>query len=139
MRIVIVEDEKITRQWVKKQIEKLRPGYYTVETFANGRQALDYMESCGADVLFTDVRMPVMDGLELLGELQRRENRAYKVILSAYDEFQYAQQALRLGANEFTLKPEITKEELGRILDAAENWLRRQSRAAWCALRRVRS
>ncbi len=128
MRIIIVEDEKITRQWVKRQIEKLRPEYYIVETFANGRQALDYMESHETDVLFTDIRMPVMDGLELLGELQRRENRAYKVILSAYDEFQYAQQALRLGANEFTLKPEITKEELGRILGEAGLWLEKQSR-----------
>ncbi len=128
MRIIIVEDEKITRQWVKQQIEKLRPEYYIVETFANGRQALDYMESHETDVLFTDIRMPVMDGLELLGELQRRENRAYKVILSAYDEFQYAQQALRLGANEFTLKPEITKEELGRILGEAGIWLEKQSR-----------
>lgn len=128
MRIVIAEDEKITRQWVKSQIEKLHPEYYIVGTFANGRQALDYMESHETDVLFTDIRMPVMDGLELLGELQRRENRSYKVILSAYDEFHYAQQALRLGANEFTLKPEITREELGRILEEAGAWLEKQSR-----------
>ncbi len=122
MKIVIVEDESVTRQWLCNQIGKLKLRCH-VETFSNGRQALDYLSDQETDVLLTDIRMPVMDGLELLREMKKRKDGAYKVILSAYDEFHCVRQAMRLGANEFILKSEITGEELERILEEAALFL----------------
>lgn len=122
MRIIIVEDEGITRQWLKKKIEELGLDFHVTGIFSNGRQALDFLKSQETDVIFTDIRMPVMDGLEFLEQVQKMEIEPYEVILSAYDEFQYARQAMRLGANEFVLKPEITKNGLKQILDDARKW-----------------
>lgn len=124
MKIIIIEDEGITRQWLKKKLEELSGDYQVEGVFSNGREALDYLEaSKEADVVFTDIRMPVMDGLDFLKKLSETELKPYKVILSAYDEFQYARQAMRLGAQEFVLKPEITKESLQQILNDAADYL----------------
>lgn len=123
MRIVIVDDESITRQWIRKKIEELSADYSVVGAFSNGVQALEYCRNNKVDVIFTDIRMSLMDGMELLENIQKLERVLYKVILSGYDEFQYARQAIKLGVNEFVLKPEITQEELKRILKDAEDYL----------------
>ena len=124
MRIIIVDDEGITRQWLKKKIEELDMNYHVTGEFINGRQACDYLKEQNVDVIFTDIRMPVMDGLEFLSEIKDQKTAPYKIILSAYDEFHYVRQAMRLGAHEFILKPEITKEKLAEILSTAEKFLR---------------
>lgn len=126
MRIIIVDDEGITRQWLKKKIEEIDMNYHVTGEFFNGKQACDYLKEQDADVIFTDIRMPVMDGLEFLSEIRDKKATSYKIILSAYDEFHYVRQAMRLGANEFILKPEITKEKLAEILNVAEKFLRDQ-------------
>ena len=123
IRIVIVDDESITRQWLKKKIEEISTDYSVVGTFSNGVSALEYCRDNEVDVIFTDIRMPIMDGIELLENIQKQEYVIYKIILSAYDEFQYARQAIKLGVNEFVLKPEITQEGLKRILKDARNYL----------------
>ncbi len=124
MKIIIIEDEGITRQWLKKKLEELSEDNHVEGVFSNGRKALDYLEcEKDVDVVFTDIRMPVMDGLEFLEKLLEKAIDPYKVILSAYDEFQYARQAIRLGAQEFVLKPEITKEALKQILSDASKYL----------------
>lgn len=123
IRTVIVDDESITRQWIKKKIEKISADYSVVGVFSNGKQALEYCRENEVDVIFTDIRMSTMDGIEFLENIQKLEYCPYKVILSAYDEFQYARQAIKLGVNEFVLKPEITQEELKRILRDAGNYL----------------
>ena len=103
--------------------------YHVEGVFSNGRQALDFLITAGdVDVVFTDIRMPVMDGMEFLEKLQETGLEPYKVILSAYDEFQYARGAMRLGAQEFVLKPEITKEALQQILSDAANYLGQKKR-----------
>ncbi len=122
MRVVIVEDEGITRKWIKKKIEDLGMGFVVEGVFSNGSQALEYMNSHDTDVVFTDIQMPVMDGLELLEQIQAMEKQPYKVILSAYDEFCYARRAMKLGAQEFVLKPEITEESLRSILEEARKF-----------------
>ena len=91
MKIIIIEDEGITRQWLKKKLEELSEDNHVEGVFSNGRKALDYLEcEKDVDVVFTDIRMPVMDGLEFLEKLLEKAIDPYKVILSAYDEFQYA-------------------------------------------------
>lgn len=135
MRIIIVEDEAVTRRWVRKKIEELDINYHVTGEFVNGKQALEYCREHEVEVVFTDIRMAVMDGLEFLDRLKNeRIAQPYKVILSAYDEFHYARQAIKAGANEFILKPEITKEGMKTTLEEAKRFLEksrtRDSKAA---------
>lgn len=127
MKIVIAEDDAITRQWLKKKIEELGMNCLVADTFADGSRTLEYIREYGADVVFTDIRMPVMDGMELLRSLQGGLP-VYKVIFSAYDCFDYARLAIKLGAHEFLPKAEISGESLRKILLEAEDWLVRNCR-----------
>lgn len=73
-------------------------------SFENGLQALQYVRSHHVDVVLTDVRMPVMDGLEMLEKMRLENLDAYVVILSAYQEFSYAQKAIELGVSNYIVK-----------------------------------
>lgn len=128
MRVIIVEDEGLTRKWIQKKIEELDMGFLVEGVFSNGSQGLKYLEKHKADVIFTDIQMPVMDGLELLEQVQKMEVQPYKVILSAYDEFHYARRAMKLGAQEFVLKPELTEESLRHILEEARSYREKNHR-----------
>lgn len=121
LKIIVVDDENITRQWIKKKIEELGSDYFVAAEFSNGRQALEYCKNHSVDVIFTDICMVNMDGMELLKAIGELGLNPYKVILSAYDEFQYARQALKLGVHEFILKPEITSDGIKKILEDAKN------------------
>lgn len=127
MRILIVEDDRITRQWLKNQIEKLKEDYYVI-VFSNGRQAFNYLMGHQVDIIFVDVRMPVMDGLELIRELENHANSAYKIVLSTVHEAAYAARAMELGANRHILKSEITKDSLEKILSRARAYLQKHER-----------
>ena len=72
---------------------------------SNGEEALAAVERYAPSLIITDLKMPKMDGIEMLRQLRERGNRAYVIILTAYDSFSYAQSALRLGAVDFLLKP----------------------------------
>lgn len=81
----------------------------------NGREALEKIESQEFDLLLVDVMMPVMNGLELLQELQERQIDIPSIIASTYNEFDYVRQGMRLGALDYLLKP-VSKEELSQCL-----------------------
>ena len=123
MRIVIAEDDAITGQWMKKKIEEQGMNCLVVGVFEDGFQALQYIREHKTDVVFTDIRMPVMDGMELLSCLRAEGISAYKVIFSAYDRFDCARFAIKLGANEFVPKSELSGGNLRQILLEAEDWL----------------
>ncbi len=119
MKIVIVDDEKIIVSWLKKNIETISGDYQVAEVCSNGKQALLYCLNNPVDVLFTDIRMPVMDGIALMGALKEQQRLPYTILLTAYDDFDYARQALQLGAREFLLKTEITEQSLKQSLNEA--------------------
>ncbi len=122
MRVVIVEDDRITRQWLKSLIERLGEEYY-VMAFSNGRRAFNYIVQNQADVLFIDTQMPAMNGLELLSELVKRRNTSYKVLLTTVYEIPTASRAMELGANRIIIKPDISLEELDKVLRRARAYL----------------
>lgn len=127
MNIVIADDEQIILRWLKKNLEELDGGYRVVDVCTNGKQVLNCCLNQQVDVLFTDIRMPLMDGLELLRKLKANDVLPYTVILSAYSDFSYVRDAFRLGVSEFLLKPEITRENLSACMEAAKARIRQET------------
>ena len=105
MRFVIVEDEIWIREGIRKLLPKLDEENVIVGEAENGVEGVEVVRKENPDVIITDVRMPVMDGLEMLEEIYAEGCKAKSIVLSAYSEFEYARSALRLGVTEYLLKP----------------------------------
>ena len=86
----------------------------------NGQEALDIIFRDKPDIMFLDVQMPLKNGIEVMQEAGRAGVLPYTMILSAYDEFKYCQQALRLGAKEYLLKPVRSSDILMMANNAAD-------------------
>ncbi|MNB88301.1 putative response regulatory protein [compost metagenome] len=118
-KLLIVDDEKMIRQGLKAMIEREYPGGYLIELAGNGQDALDLFRQGAADIIITDIRMPVMDGITLLEHLSAEalpDQRPAVVILSGHDDFEYAKSAIRHKVKDYLLKP-IRREELFGILE----------------------
>ena len=105
LKVLVVEDEEMIRKGIVLAVDWAALDCVVVGEAANGAQALDAVERYDPSLIITDLKMPVMDGLEMLRQLRERGNNAFVIILTAYDSFSYAQTALRLGAVDFLLKP----------------------------------
>lgn len=125
-RLLIVDDEKNIRIGLKAMIERQYPDAYRIGLARHGREALQELERSPYDLIITDIRMPMMDGLQLLEHLSREPNPPQVIMLSGHDDFHYCKEALRNGAADYLLKP-IQREELFRALDKAGEALERQA------------
>lgn len=116
MKILIAEDEIYARKSMKKQIMELDFGreFHILEA-QNGEQGLALFRQEEPDLVFTDIRMPKMDGLELLREIKREDPEAKVIMVSAYADFEYAKSAIKFGAEGYLLKP-IEDAELEEFL-----------------------
>lgn len=120
IRILLVDDEMIVREGLKSCIDWEGNGFEIIGEAEHGEKALEYLRDCPAEIVVTDIKMPVMNGLELIRR-SREENISTRfLILSGYDDFQYAQQAIRYGADDYILKP-IKEEELLNALVCIRN------------------
>lgn len=115
MRILIAEDEQRARRGLKKVISSISDEYQIVAEVSDGRQALEMMQIVKPDVVFTDLKMPYMDGIELIKAAQAAGMSAQYVIVSAYEEFAYARQAITLGVKDYLVKP-ITVDEVKDLM-----------------------
>ncbi len=117
IKAVIAEDKPPILWSIKQKIENYSKADIKVVGEAhNGREALSLIKELKPDVVFTDIRMPVMDGLELISELKHTHPDIHFIIISGYDEFEYARRAMRLGVTEYVLKP-VTQDVIDEILD----------------------
>ncbi len=114
-KIVIVEDEEPVRKAISEVIDWEKHGFELVFQANDGQEALDFIQDMQPDVLFTDICMPIMDGLELTKKVMEINRSIKVVILTGYSEFEYAKQAINLNVNKYILKP-ITAAELTGIL-----------------------
>lgn len=122
MRVMVIDDEPIVRKGLQKLIAWEEYGFQWLGTAENGEEALELIESKRPDLIIVDCKMPYMDGLELLGAVNERGIPLKSVILSGYDEFMYAQQALKLGASDYLLKPPDLERFLEVILRVKKEW-----------------
>ena len=117
-KVLVVEDEKLIRDNMVEKIELCDPCFTVVAAASNGAEALDLLRSRGVDVVLTDVRMPVMDGLTLAQQVRSEFPHVSVVIVSGYADFAYAQQAIHAGVEEYLLKPvkvDLLADTLSRI------------------------
>ena len=103
--LLVVEDEKLIRQGIVAMIRRSSVPVEEILECRNGEEALEILRKQRVDVMFTDIRMPKMDGIEMLKELRAEGNDVSVIFLTAYSEFSYAQSALKLLASDYLLKP----------------------------------
>lgn len=118
-KILIVDDEVLTLDGMERMIRKI-PGLTLAGRFQNGMQAKKYLEEHSVDIVFSDVRMPVMDGLELARWLSVFRPECRVVLISAYREFEYARRAMNYGVRYFLTKPcrlQDIKDVISQIIE----------------------
>lgn len=125
--IVIVDDEPTTRQGLQRTLERWNNGEFTIHTAENGEDVLRIAEDKRIHILLTDIRMPEMDGLQLLKHIKEKGMSPVVIVISAYSEFDYAKEALRLGVVNYLLKP-VGKKKLIEAVEEAVQVLEKQLR-----------
>lgn len=114
-KIMLIEDEELILQGLKNIVDWEAMDMQIVHMAHNGREALEQFAREPVDIIVTDINMPVMDGIAFLTQLRQSEERAKCIILTGYDEFEYARCAIRLGVVDYILKP-IDEEKLVAVL-----------------------
>ena len=115
MKVMIVEDEELILQGIRNIIDWEALGLKVIHLAHDGIEALKMWEQEPVHIVVTDISMPEMDGLTLLREIRKREEHVRFIILTGYDEFAYAREAVRLDVENYILKP-VDEEELKRQL-----------------------
>lgn len=115
-KVLLVDDDTIVRITLRSMLDWNHYGYEIVMDANNGEQAFHWLQEHSADLLITDMKMPVMDGLELMQRLHDEHQLPVTVVLSSYDDFQMVREAFRLGAFDYLLKSDIKKENLEGLL-----------------------
>ena len=105
LRVLIVEDEEMIRKGIVLTVDWAALDCVVVGEACNGQEGLEAARRLEPTLIITDLKMPKMDGIEMLRTLRSQGCTAYVIILTAYDNFSYAQSALRLGAVDYLLKP----------------------------------
>ncbi|WP_072329473.1 MULTISPECIES: response regulator [unclassified Paenibacillus] len=118
-QVMVVEDEQWIRSAVVKMVEQHGGGFEVVAEAGNGEEALQTIYQMWPTIVITDIMMPVQDGLWLAREIAERQLPVITIILTGYNEFEYARQALRYQASDFLLKP-VLEEELSKALEKAK-------------------
>ncbi|XID92616.1 response regulator [Paenibacillaceae bacterium WGS1546] len=128
--VLIVDDEAVQREYLAMQIPALDSRFAIAGEAADGREALDFLRTRQVDLLVTDIKMPVMNGLELCREAYGLDPRIKIVILSGYEEFEYAREALKYKAEQYLLKP-LNREALRLALSGVASRLEAERAEEW--------
>lgn len=131
-KLLIVDDEKFIRLGLLKMIEREFQGQYELFTATQGAEALQLYLTDGADIIITDIRMPVMDGITLIERISSKvasmpsQSGPLVIILSGYEDFEYAKAAIRYNAQDYLLKP-IRRDELFEALHKCNEQLAKRT------------
>lgn len=115
LKIFLVEDESIVREGLRDNIPWMQWGYSFVGEASDGEMAVPLIQKSQPDVLLTDIKMPFMDGISLSRIVHQEFPDMKIIIISGYDDFEYARQAIAVGVEQYLLKP-ITRANLQKAL-----------------------
>lgn len=121
MHILVVDDEPKIRRGLSKLIALRDPGF-TVSVAENGLKALELVETCKPDAIFVDIKMPLMDGLTFMKRVRETLPSMFFVVVSGYADFEYAKEAVQIGAVDYILKP-IMPQKIFEVLDKLKDLL----------------
>lgn len=117
LKLLIAEDDRETREGLCECIHWVDYGVEVVRTVSNGLAAIEYMEmeGCHVDILITDIKMPLMDGVELVRHMRKSGCQTKSIIITAYWEKEYLKSAFEFGVSDYILKP-IKMDDLDKVL-----------------------
>lgn len=126
LKVLIADDERIVRENMHQYIPWDSMGMEVIDVVENGALALDILKTARVDIMIMDIRMPVMDGLELLENIRALGLNVLVIVLSAYDQFEYAQKAIQSRrVFEYVLKP-VKRRDFCQLLQRAAAALEEQ-------------
>lgn len=130
-KVAIIDDEPLVRLGLQSMLRWEDLGYEIVGEAANGRQGLDLIIEHNPDIVITDVKMPVLDGLEMMRLASQAGRHPKYIVLSGYDEFHLVKQAMKLGAEEYLIKLDLESEALEHALAAAREKIIAERGGLW--------
>ncbi|MFU2018356.1 response regulator transcription factor [Peribacillus butanolivorans] len=114
--VFLVDDEPFIIEGMRALVPWEDYGLKVVGEASNGSEAIKKLETCHVDILLTDIMMPIMDGLELISTLKERHPNTKYIVLSGYEEFEYVKKGMKLGIENYLLKP-VNEQELISTLE----------------------
>lgn len=117
-KILIVDDEKFIRNGISAIISNNFPELFQIELAKNGQEALEIMKKIEFDLVITDINMPFINGIDFIKEIRQIFGELDIIVISGYDEFEYARQCMKYGVKNYLLKP-INDKELVEIVKEA--------------------
>jgi len=125
--LLVVEDEEMIRNKILNNIKWKENGFDNVYHAADGLEALDIVKNKDIDIVITDIQMPEMSGIELIREIKRMSKKVRVIIITAYAEFEYARESIKLNVDDFILKPFRSKDLLAIVKKVAEEIIRERN------------
>ncbi|WP_105616584.1 response regulator transcription factor [Vallitalea okinawensis] len=116
IRVLIVDDEVFMRMGIKNAIDWNKEGYKIIAEASNGREAMSIMEEMDVDLVITDIKMPIMDGIELIKHMTSQYPSMKCIVLSNYNDFELVKKAMKHGAIDYLYKVTIDINELTNLL-----------------------
>lgn len=117
-KVMIADDEKVAIDSLKFIIEKSFTNAEVISTARSGREAIEKVEENVPDILFMDIRMPGINGIEAIREIRKRHKHIVIIVLTAFDQFEFAKEAVNLGVMEYLLKP-VNRTKVVEVVNKA--------------------
>lgn len=130
-KVLLVDDEEEVRNAIEQRINWEELGFEVIGKAQNGVKAMEIAEKLQPDVVITDIKMPYMNGLELARNLKEENPGVRILILTGFDEFEYAKEAVHLEIEEYILKP-VNANELSECLKRLKTYLIKREKKIKC-------
>lgn len=124
LKLLIADDEMLMRLAIRSLMNWKERGIEIIGEASNGKEAYDLALSREPDLILTDIKMPVMDGLQLIREVSKALPSCKFVVLSNFDEFRYVREAMQLGAIDYLIKSEVSPAGVDELLKSVKQKVR---------------